>query len=243
MGSIISFCDPEVPPPLSEDDGKFFCFALFCGFKQRDDFLSTEDVFRHNLIRKRNINALEIYRVVDVLGKGSIGSVSVVKKRAEKVGGSARTSKFKNQLILPDSYHGKYLSDSYHHNNKYFAPSTESFGLSERTNKTDVSESSNTEKSIDSNSFRSNQNFTVMRVKKRTSFDQHMYALKTVNADLVGDKEIFNEMLNEIEILRNLDHPNIVRALEVYQGRSRKGDEICISKFSRCLILILIYLM
>lgn len=207
MGGTISFCDPKESPSKSSTASGGPCFVLFGSFNRKDDLFFNEDDFRHNLIRNRSMNVLEIYKVVEVLGKGSMGSVSIARKRAEKVGGSARTSKFKNRLLLPDSYHGKYLSDSYHCSNKYFAP-TEVFDLSERTNQTDGSESSS---GYDSNSFRNSTYSKVLRVKKKASVDQHMYALKTINADLVGDRQIFDEMLNEIGILRNLDHPNIVR--------------------------------
>ena len=217
MGATISFCDPNGNSSVVKD-----CFLFFGHVKKNDSFLA-EDDFRHNLIRRRRQNVLDIYSVVSVLGKGSMGSVTVVRKRKEKIGGSARTSKFQNKLILPDSYHGLYLSDSHHCQSSYFSSdiggSSESITsrtidevvFSERTNLTD-SESVESEAGSRSSQKSSNQN---------------LYALKTINAKLVGDKEIFQEMLNEIEILRHLDHPNIVRALDVYEG-PRRRMEICI---------------
>jgi len=46
------------------------------------------------------------------------------------------------------------------------------------------------------------------------------YAMKTIFTNRV-DKNLINEIHNEINILRNLDHPNIIQLLEVYEYRKR----------------------
>jgi len=43
------------------------------------------------------------------------------------------------------------------------------------------------------------------------------YALKEIDLDLVNPT-FMQEMRNEIDLLRTLDHPNIIRAFEVYQN-------------------------
>lgn len=43
------------------------------------------------------------------------------------------------------------------------------------------------------------------------------YAMKSIQMGLVSSEEMIEEMRNEIDILRNLDHPNIVKAYEVFE--------------------------
>lgn len=139
---------------------------------------------------------------------------------------SARTSKFKNALKLPDSYHGVYGSDSYHLNSKLFSTQ---LGKGEDS-KTSVSfgESDRTDSSMSSSFSFDNARTNVFKVKRKRSVDQHTYALKTIHSNLVGCSEIFQEMRNEISILRALDHPNIVRVYEVFESRNYKGSQISI---------------
>ena len=49
----------------------------------------------------------------------------------------------------------------------------------------------------------------------------HIFAMKSILLDQVYKPEIVEELRNEIAILRNLDHPNIVRALEVFEFRGK----------------------
>ncbi|CAM9547656.1 unnamed protein product [Heterosigma akashiwo] len=44
--------------------------------------------------------------------------------------------------------------------------------------------------------------------------------MKTIFTNRVN-KNLIQEIRNEIEILRNLDHPNIIQLLEVYEYRKR----------------------
>lgn len=46
---------------------------------------------------------------------------------------------------------------------------------------------------------------------------EHLYALKSIQLARVSPS-FFKELENEIDILRRLDHPNIVRAYEVYSS-------------------------
>ena len=45
------------------------------------------------------------------------------------------------------------------------------------------------------------------------------YALKTIHIDRVTDPTFVQELLNEIDILKTLDHPNIVRPIETFNYR------------------------
>jgi len=55
-----------------------------------------------------------------------------------------------------------------------------------------------------------------MDTKKKPSTSRRKYACKTVNTLRMKDDELI-EFMNEIEILRDLDHPNIVQLFEVFK--------------------------
>lgn len=47
------------------------------------------------------------------------------------------------------------------------------------------------------------------------------YALKTILLDRCSSVDFKEELKNEVEILKSLDHPNIVRAIETFDYRNR----------------------
>jgi len=47
------------------------------------------------------------------------------------------------------------------------------------------------------------------------------YALKSIILDRCSSKEFCDELKNEVEILKSLDHPNIVRAIETFNYHNR----------------------
>lgn len=55
-------------------------------------------------------------------------------------------------------------------------------------------------------------------VNDTSNSNAHLYAVKSIQLSLV--QQIYlDELKNEIEVLRSLDHPNIVKAYEVYETR------------------------
>lgn len=50
--------------------------------------------------------------------------------------------------------------------------------------------------------------------------EDHIYALKSIQLDRVSTL-FLDELKNEIAILRSLDHPNIVKAYEVFYGKKQ----------------------
>jgi serine/threonine protein kinase len=48
-----------------------------------------------------------------------------------------------------------------------------------------------------------------------------VYALKSIILDRVADPTFRKELMNEIAILRTVDHPNIVKAMETYDYHNR----------------------
>ncbi|CAB9509994.1 MAP kinase-activated protein kinase 2 (Fragment) [Seminavis robusta] len=116
-----------------------------------------------NLLREQNKNVLKKYEVLHVMGTGSMGTVSMVKVKDSKIGGSA----FKAQGVV-----GKIMSKL----------------LKQPSNISDTSERRKVE---------------------------NVYALKSIQLDRVQPLYV-EELKNEINILKSTDHPNIVKAHEVY---------------------------
>ena len=56
---------------------------------------------------------------------------------------------------------------------------------------------------------------TEVRRPTRAAGDPHVYALKSILLDRISS-EFLEELQNEIAILRSMDHPNIVKAYEVF---------------------------
>jgi serine/threonine protein kinase len=52
------------------------------------------------------------------------------------------------------------------------------------------------------------------------------YALKEINLANIDPRNVFDFFQNEIEILRRLDHPNIVRAYEQFKYKSNNGQKM-----------------
>ena len=131
--------------------------------------------------------------IIKVLGKGSMGSVAMVRKRKEAIGGSAR----------------KYGKQS-----QWQAPCF-GFGMSRPALTREQTENSPVHKD---GVPQSHQTIPSDRLYEVT------YALKTIHLYRVSDKRLIQELRNEIEILKWLDHPNIVRAIETYEFK----NQICI---------------
>jgi serine/threonine protein kinase len=120
--------------------------------------------FHSIIIREQDKDVYRKYQVIEVLGQGSMGSVSRVQVRSDRIGGSA-------------------------------VRHTQSMGL-----------------------------LGLLKGKRRTgkvdASHAHEYALKTVIVDRVSST-FLEELRNEIDILKTLDHPNIVRLHEVYSHRKQ----------------------
>jgi len=140
---------------------------------------------RQSMMREqKNRNVHEFYDVLQVLGLGSMGSVSKVRKKSSKIGGSARKKKRKGLSIFNLS-----MSNI---GTPAFVPSIDA---------TQSSEFLTSESSISSGM----KPYEII------------YALKSIRLNRITDATFRAEMLNEIDILRGLDHPNIVRPIETFE--------------------------
>lgn len=166
---------------------------------------------------------LSYYETIQVLGAGSMGSVTKVKKRENVIGGSARQDYVHSVhgvegfcFSLPIIGHllrhctGKDLGQRVKRDLFVASPSSVT---SERDIATGTSSPSSS--SGNARSLLRSPSSTLSYAKKDLYF-----ALKTIHFDRVTDEQLVEELQNEIDILKSMDHPNIVRALETYDYRN-----------------------
>lgn len=72
---------------------------------------------------------------------------------------------------------------------------------------------------------------TIYRVRRRKSLCGQEYALKTLSKSVTCEV-LIDEMKNEISLIKELDHPNIIRAYETFEGGKILGviTELCTGK-------------
>ncbi|CAJ1936173.1 unnamed protein product [Cylindrotheca closterium] len=132
------------------------------GFEVGGDSKKNAQSVHSVILRHRNIDVYKKYETKEVLGQGSMGSVSRVQVREGQEGGSAFNPKVKKGMTRQSS----------------------NVSLSERrAHKVD-------------------------------------YALKQIQLDKVSSA-FLEELHNEIDILKAMDHPNIVKAHEVYNHKKQ----------------------
>jgi len=195
---------------------------------------------RSNLTREqRDRDPLFFYEIVKTLGVGSMGSVAKVKKRDSVVGGSARKDlqdavrrqkRHKECLNIPligglfrlcidgnlkqsrskprvrkqshDGSSGRSFTS-------WFGQKEDAFTMSIDSVPSALSLSrNNSMNSVGSNGSLTTGNGYGIQ-----------YAMKSIHLNRVTDKKFLTELRNEIEILKRLDHPHIVRAMETFEYR------------------------
>jgi len=125
------------------------------GVKEDEDNPNRYESFSANLLhQKRSDEIFKFYEVTRVLGEGSMGAVSMIRKKTV-VGAAA---------------------------------------------------------------YKDSPPRSMPKKKAREFHGQNEFALKTIQLGRVTD-EFLEELRNEIDILRRLDHPNIVKAYEVYETK------------------------
>jgi len=233
--------------------------------ESKDDADNDEDVYGESPIHRvvstpmlgenmmRNFvnrDPYEIYQCVKLLGTGSMGSVNMVKKREEFLGGSARfhnlslRRKLELQgvhpyfillLTLPvigncllscsgidDNINADdTLSRSFHSYNtdsplkgsetdEYFPPNFSMMDISNR--------STSLLQACPSRQPRHNS--IAAYLNKQNAQGNHgvfHYALKSIHLSQVQDLTYVRELKNEIDLMKRLDHCNIVKPMETYQ--------------------------
>ncbi len=197
---------------------------------------------RSNLTREqRDRDPLFFYETVRTLGVGSMGSVARVKKRVNTVGGSARKgmqevvrrqNRHKHCLNIPviggifrvcvdgalqgptstltnPNCGGGFLASWFRPKESPLTSSNESRSVQSAPSLHRI-DSVGSMGSMTSNGSRSTASRQAIE-----------YAMKSIHLSRVTDKTFLTELRNEISILKKLDHPHIVRAIETFEHRNQ----------------------
>lgn len=196
---------------------------------------------------------LFFYEVVQTLGVGSMGSVAKVRKRQQRVGGSARkdiqdavraqkrrkeclkipiigglfrlcidddltVKETKKNAFLDVTNPAKYLAETGNINHRHtessvLLPAMEAVAAEAKSSTSTHSYFDNMNDSTRSyGTYSSHQTGTVASIE---------YAMKSIHLSRVTEESFVTELKNEINILKQLDHPHIVRAIETFEYRNQ----------------------
>ena len=176
---------------------------------------------RSNLTREQtNRDPFFFYKVTNYLGSGSMGDVKLVKKR--KVGGSARRDiqeavqrqkREKECLNLPvvGNMFQICMDGDLKDNDGLVVPSSHhsTFSFLGKDDTSTVSRSFE-------------DSLWLKDSSSESAESEIIYAMKSILLDQEGMRETFvTELRNEIAILKDLDHPNIVRAIETFEWKGQ----------------------
>jgi len=206
------------------------------------------------MMREREIDPYMIYEPIKVLGTGSMGSVTMVRKRDKSVGGSARRhnlpvrTQLEMQGVNPQlakvcsiPYVGDAirtccgLDPEKQKENAFslstsFHPVGKYLSLSGRTelSPTSQDDSNDSDASVTNQSTLSAKSYKLNISRHTGNFEVH-YALKSIHLERMNDLLFVNEMKNEISLMKQMDHAHIVKPIETYayQGHLYMVMELC----------------
>jgi serine/threonine protein kinase len=162
------------------------------------------------------------YKVLHVVGVGSMGSVAIVRKRHEVMGGSARkdvVESFRRQDKLKECFSIPIFGSLF----RFFMEDVGIGKFSRNIRNSDDSPPSATG-DADSSSFRSSRRDIFAASEHSVTSDinyQQTYAMKSIHLNRIRDEGFVEELKNEIAILKHLDHPHIVRPIETFNHRTQ----------------------
>jgi serine/threonine protein kinase len=210
---------------------------------------------RSNLMREqKERDPLFFYEVVQTLGVGSMGSVARVRKRQDRVGGSARKdiqeavraqNRRKQCLNIPIigglfrlcidddltikpqreskfldlANPAKYLKETGNTNHRH-AKSSVLIPAMEAIDTVSKGSKSSTPVYFE-NATDSTRSFGTYSSQQSGSVAVIEYAMKSIHLNRVAGETFIAELKNEIQILKELDHPFIVRAIETFEYRNQ----------------------
>jgi len=170
-----------------------------------------------NLMREQvDRDPLFYYEVVSVLGVGSMGSVAKVKKRDSAMGGSARKGlqeHFRRERKMKNCFNIPLVGGLFQFCLSGFAKGPESSDGMTRV-------SSATSSLLMPLGARV-EDYNDLHGESLSTRGQTVYGMKSIHLSRITDKAFVQELKNEIQILRNLDHPHIVRAIETFEHRNQ----------------------
>jgi serine/threonine protein kinase len=164
---------------------------------------------------------------LNVVGVGSMGSVAIVRKRHEVMGGSARKDVVDS--LRRQEWEKECFSIPFFGSLVRFCMEDMGIGKSSRKSSgsvhgSDHSPTSATGDSTSTSSFRSSKRNIFTSSERSVTSDgtyQEMYAMKSIHLSRIADETFVEELKNELAILKRLDHPHIVRPIETFNHRNQ----------------------
>jgi serine/threonine protein kinase len=164
------------------------------------------------------------YEILSIVGVGSMGSVATVRKRDEVVGGSSRQNlveSFRRAEKFNQCFRIPVLGP-------LFRFCVEDVGIvssraSRSSHHTDSDNSFNFFSSLTASKrdlFTESERTALSRESSvHSSHKQMTYAMKSIHLNRITDESFVQELKNEIALLREMDHPHIVRPIETFNHR------------------------
>jgi len=175
---------------------------------------------RGNLTRtQKNRDPLTYYEITQVLGVGSMGSVAKVRKRATAIGGSARKTvqdRVKLEQKIDACFRVPLVGGLF----AFCLRNKADEWLEEVSAKAEIAGTSGDGTST---------------IATQASSTEMIYAMKSIHLSRITDDAFIEELRNEISILKTLDHPHIVKAIETFDHRNQlfvimelcSGGDLC----------------
>lgn len=163
------------------------------------------------LVRERDKKSelTEYYEIIDEIGQGGLCKVFKIRKKQEKIGGSSREE---NIRIPKRRFFGNIVPPSpVRRHSKRFS----SGNIRLRAKSEDGSASAPSLTHLEED-FPTSVSYSSLR-----SISDMYFALKEINLAMVREDKI-DQLRNEVEILKALDHKNIVKAYETFRDKRTK---------------------
>lgn len=184
---------------------------------------------RSNLTREQgDRDPLFFYEVVKTLGAGSMGSVASVRKRTSVIGGSARKDiqeavkrQKRNKECLKIPVIGKIFRCCIDGDLRHSTKRSVFVASSEQASSRIWSVKEQFPSILPSNSFSDSYQGNDKSDGNAKLNSDIIYAMKSIHLNRVTDASFVSELRNEISILKQLDHPHIVRAMETFEHRNQ----------------------
>lgn len=179
--------------------------------KMSNGSFSSKELRRKLTREHSDRDPLFYYEVLQVLGVGSMGSVAKVRKRSTVIGGSARSNlqkHFRKEKRLKSCFNLPLVGG-------LFQTCMEGAMQLKNTNNNDY----DSERSRTSSILQPASSVSLPTPDEEAA--GYIYAMKSIHLSRVTDPTFVEELKNEVAILRDLDHPHIVKAIETFEHRKQ----------------------
>lgn len=167
----------------------------------------SSSTLRGNLTRQhRDRDPMTYFEITKILGEGSMGSVTMVRKRSSLIGCSAKYNMPERRQMQQKAqacFSLPLIGGLFEHLFKAKAAAL----VEKASLPSDVTEATT--------------KTTLSTYSSRSKINEQIFAMKSIHYKHVADAKMIEELKNEVELLKKLDHPHIVRVMETFDYRSK----------------------